>query len=379
MMLPSWYRSLADHALAGEAPDDAVCEQILSDPSVNLLQLIDAAFEVRNHHWGRKVRLHVLNNAANGRCPEDCSYCSQAKSSDVDIEEYPMKSADEILAEAELAHRNGAFRYCLVMSGRGPSAARTREIASVVRQIKASFPLEVCVSAGLLDDAKAAVLADAGLDRLNHNLNTAEERYGDICTTHTYQDRIATLGAARRHGIETCSGLIAGMGEEPAELVEIAKTLRSLGTESIPINFLLPFEGNPVGEPVHLTPDYCLRVLCLFRFVNPSAEIRIAAGREYHLRSMEALSLYPANSLFLDGYLNAPGSSTERTLQMITDAGFEIDADQSAGDLLAAASATSSAVPSPASSAVPGAELVTVRSGSRLKTLDELRPARTRR
>lgn len=361
-----WYRLLADTALDGGVLDDASYERVLSDPSVHLLRLLDAAFEVRSHHWGRRVRLHVLNNAANGRCPEDCSYCSQATSSDVEIEEYPMKGADEILAEAELAHRSGAFRYCLVMSGRGPSAARTREIASIVRQIKDSFPLEVCVSAGLIDDTKAGLLADAGLDRLNHNLNTAEERYGDICTTHTYQDRLATLGAARRNGIQTCSGLIAGMGEEPAELVEMAMTLRSLGTESIPVNFLLPFEGNSVGQPVRLSPDYCLRVLCLFRFVNPSAEIRVAAGREYHLRSMEAMSLYPANSIFLDGYLNAPGSPTERTLEMIRDAGFEIDADQSVGDLLAAPAVTEDAQP------------VTVRSKTRLKTLDELRPARTR-
>lgn len=362
----SSYRSLTDAALAGELLDVDRYERVLTDPAVELLPLLDAAFEVRRHHWGRKVKIHILNNAANGKCPEDCSYCSQAKTSDVDIEEYPMKGADEILAEAERAYRSGAFRYCLVMSGRGPSAGRTREIADVVRKIKEAYPLEVCVSAGLLDDAKASVLADAGLDRLNHNLNTAEERYGDICTTHTYQDRIATLGAARRNGIETCSGLIAGMGEQPAELVEIATTLRELKTESIPVNFLLPFEGNAVGEPVGLTPEYCLRVLCMFRLTNPSAEIRVAAGREYHFRSMEAMSLYPANSLFLDGYLNATGSNAERTLQMISDAGFEVDAEQSIGELLDGQT----------SAPVDHGQQVKVRSANQLKTLAELRPTR---
>jgi biotin synthase len=224
--------------------------------------------------------------------------------------------------------------------------------------------LEVCVSAGLLDDAKAAVLADAGLDRLNHNLNTSEEHYAEICTTHTYQDRIETLRAAKRNGIEACSGLIAGMGEPASDLVEIAKTLRSLEAESIPVNFLLPFEGNDLVEPVGLTPEYCLRVLCMFRFTNPRAEIRIAAGREFHLRSMEVMSLYPANSLFLDGYLNAKGAASNRTYEMITDAGFEIVSDFAATDLVRDAEVSATERP------------VEIGGKSVIKDLEDLRPAR---
>lgn len=248
-----------------------------------------------------------------------------------------MKDDAEILDEAERAYQAGAFRYCLVMSGRGPSRAGTEQLARLVRRIKETYPIEVCVSAGLLDDDKAAVLAAAGLDRLNHNLNTSEEHYAEICTTHTYQDRIDTLRAAKRNGIETCSGLIAGMGEPAGDLVEIAKTLRALGSESIPVNFLLPFEGNVLQDAAGLTPEYCLRVLAMFRLTNPAAEVRCTAGREFHLRSMEVLSLYPANSLFLDGYLNAKGAAVTRTYQMIVDAGFEIVSDHRVTDLLAAA------------------------------------------
>lgn len=360
----AFFDSLVSSALAGEELSDARCEKILLDPEIDLMPLLNAAYTVRKQYWGKTVQVHILNNAANGKCPEDCSYCTQGKNSSVDIEEYPMKTAEEIMAEAKLAYENGAFRYCMVFSGRGPSNSRTEELAQLVRDIKSQYPLEVCVSAGLLDDPKAAVLAEAGLDRLNHNLNTSEEHYADICTTHTYQDRLNTLKAAKRNGIETCSGLIAGMGEPASDLVEIAKTLRSLDAESIPVNFLLPFEGNDLVEPVGLTPEYCLRVLCMFRFTNPAAEIRIAAGREFHLRSMEVMSLYPANSLFLAGYLNAKGAASNRTYEMITDAGFEIVSDFSAGELVASAEQTAAEHP------------VEIGGKSVVKDLEDLRPAR---
>ena len=358
----SFYDALASRALSGDELSEDECVRILDDPEIELLPLVQAAFRVREARWGKTVQVQILNNAANGNCPEDCSYCSQAKTSDVDIEDYPMKTRDEVLEEARLAYENGAFRYCMVFSGRGPSKKRTDDLAELVREIKRQYPLEVCVSAGLLDDAKAEVLAEAGLDRLNHNLNTSEEHYANICTTHTYQDRIETLRAAKRNGIEMCSGLIAGMGEPASDLVEIAKTLRSLGAESIPVNFLLPFEGGDL-VPQGLTPQYCLRVLCMFRFTNPSAEIRIAAGREFHLRSLEPLALYPANSLFLEGYLNAKGAGSNRTYEMISDAGFEIVSDFSAESLL--------------ESAQSGPEVaVQIDGKAAIKSIDDLRPAR---
>ncbi len=331
-----FYTQLADDALANIDISNERCEQILTDPAVELMPLLNAAYEVRKATWGNTVQVHILNNAQNGNCPEDCSYCSQAKTSEADIEDYSLKPDDEILAEAKRAYEAGAFRYCLVMAGRGPSNARTEHLAQLVRQIKTAYPIEVCVSAGLLDDAKAKVLAEAGLDRMNHNLNTSEEHYGEICTTHTYQDRIETLRSAKRNNLETCSGVIAGMGEPASDLVEIAKTLRSLEAESIPVNFLLPFEGNVLVESEGLTPEYCLKVLAMYRFTNPKAEVRCTAGREFHLRSLEALCLYPANSLFLDGYLNAKGATVSRTYQMIHDAGFDIVSDRRIEDLIAA-------------------------------------------
>ncbi len=369
MIDTAFYRALTDTALVDAAPSQADALRLLTDPAVQLLPLLNAAFAVRHARFGNAVQVHILNNAQNGRCPEDCSYCTQAKTSTADIADYPIKSEDEVLAEAKRAYEAGAHRYCMVFAGRGPNEKRTEVLADLVRKIKQQYPLEVCVSAGLLDDEKAAALAAAGLDRYNHNLNTSRANYPKICTTHTYDDRVNTLRSARKAGVSTCSGLIAGMGEPPEDLVEIAFTLRELGSESIPVNFLLPFEGNVLDTPgPELTPEYCLRVLCLFRLTNPRAEVRCAAGREFHLRSMEVMCLYPANSLFLDGYLNGRGAERRRTYQMIRDAGFEIQSDHPLDELLGEIGADTD----PATRAQ-----VTVGGGRpAMKTVAELRPAR---
>jgi len=319
------YAALATRALAGDAPSDAQCRWILDSDEVELLPLLQAAFQPRRQHFGRKVMVHVLNNVQNGLCPEDCGYCSQNKDSEAPIRKYAMKSEGEILAEAEQAARAGATRYCMVMSGRGPTVAGTRRLAEIVRKVKQSYPIEVCLSVGLLGEEHARILADAGLDRLNHNLNTSESNYEEICSTHSYQDRIDTLRAAKKCGIEPCSGLIVGMGETSDDLIEVALRLRELEVPSIPVNFLIPIEGNQVTDDGSLTPEHGLRTLCLMRFANPAAEIRVAAGREGHLRSLEALALYPANSLFVEGYLTTRGDPVNQTYRMIRDAGFEIE------------------------------------------------------
>ena len=333
-MKPTFYQNLTNTSLDGELLSDTHCEKILLDSDVELLPLLDGAYQVRKTYFQNTVQLHILNNAQNGNCPEDCHYCVQAKTATTDIDTYSLKPESEVLAEAERAYNSGAYRYCIVMSGRGPSQKRVTQLAQLIQSVKAKFPLEVCLSVGLIDQPAAQTLKDAGLDRLNHNLNTSESHYPSICSTHTYQDRINTLHAAHAVGLSCCSGVIVGMGEENEDLVRVAKELRRLEVASIPVNFFLPIEGtqlseffdeNPHDISTHLTPNYCLRVLCLYRFLNPKAEIRVAAGREHHLRGMEVMALYPANSMFLEGYLNAAGTEASRTLQMIQDAGFIIE------------------------------------------------------
>lgn len=322
-----FYQQLRQQSLNGEVINRDKCKRILSDPNIELLPLLDSAYQVRKTHKGNSITLHILNNTQNGFCPEDCNYCAQAKSSKAAIEEYPLKSEEECMAEAKKAYESGAFRYCMVSSGRGPSKKRVAQLAQLIRKIKSTYPLQICVSAGLMGEEAAQTLKKAGLDRLNHNLNTSRSYYPSICSTHTYQDRINTLKFAQKANLEICSGLIVGMGETHDDLVDVALELREFEAPSIPVNFLLPIEGNLLKQATPIPPQFCLRTLCLFRLLNPKAELRIAAGREGHLRGLEVMSFYPADSLFLNGYLNTKGSPARKTLQMISDAGFDIVSD----------------------------------------------------
>ncbi len=319
------YARLAERALADEAPSADEALWLLDGDDVELLPLLQAAYEPRKQHFGRRVMVQVLNNVQNGLCPEDCGYCSQAKGSESGIRKYPIKSDEEILKEAEQAARAGASRYCLALSGRGPTIERTRKLANVIRQVKDRYPIEVCLTAGLIEDEHAQILAEAGLDRLNHNLNTSETHYDKICSTHSYADRLATIETAARNGLETCSGIIMGMGEESHDLVDVGFRLRELAVPSIPVNFLVPIDGNRVMSDGTLTPERCLRALAVMRLINPRAEIRAAGGREGHLRSLGALALWPANSLFVEGYLTTRGDAVSDTYRLIRDAGFEVE------------------------------------------------------
>ena len=173
-----FYTELARQSLDGQELDDATCARILSDASLEILPLLDAAYQVRKHYFGQEVRVHILNNAQNGHCPEDCHYCAQAKSSKADIEEYGMKSDEEMLQEARTAYAKGASCYCMVFAGRGASQSRIDRLKRILVQIKSEFPdKEICVSTGFVSNEGAVELKQAGLDRLNHNLNTSEAHY----------------------------------------------------------------------------------------------------------------------------------------------------------------------------------------------------------
>ncbi len=322
---------LAKRSMYGPALHAAELERLLG-PEVPLLLLLHEAWQVREASFGNRVRVHVLNNAQNARCPEDCGYCSQSAVSDAPLKPYSWKSREDLLDGAREAFAAGAYRYCIVASGRGPTQRRTDELADIVREIKREVPIEVCVSVGLLDEAKARLLRDAGVDRVNHNLNTSERHTPEIVSTHSYADRVATLRAAQSVGLQACSGLIIGMGETDRDIVDVALELRKLDVPSIPVNFLIPIDGNPIQSDGSITPERALRTLCLFRLANPSAEVRAAGGREGHLRSLEALALYPANSLFVEGYLTTRGHAAHATYRMIRDAGFVVE--RSGGEVI---------------------------------------------
>jgi biotin synthase len=213
----------------------------------------------------------------------------------------------------------------MVSSGRGPTDRDVERVAGMVGALKQEHPdVEVCACLGLLKDGQAERLREAGVDAYNHNINTAESHHDDIVTSHTYADRVDTVTKAKDAGLSPCSGLIAGLGETDEQLVEALFALRDLGSDSIPVNFLMPFDGTPFEGTWELTPGRCLRLLAMARIVNPDKEIRIAGGREMHLRSLQGLALHVANSIFLGDYLTSEGQAAEADLELIRDHGFVV-------------------------------------------------------
>jgi biotin synthase len=318
------WHDLAGRVLEGHRLTHEEALAILAAPDEDVVDLLAAAFRIRRRYFGRTVQLYFLMNAKSGLCPEDCSYCSQSKVSTAEIPRYNILKRDDLLAGAAAAAERGAKTYCIVISARGPNEREMAAVEQIVPEIKSRFNLQICACLGLLTPDQADRLAACGVNKVNHNLNTGGEHYASICTTHTYQDRLDTLRSVRAAGMELCSGGIVGMGEQPRDVVSMAFDLRELGVESIPVNFLNPIEGTPLAGPSELTPNYCLKTLCMFRFANPSSELRIAGGREMHLRSLQPLGLYPANSMFVGDYLTTKGQLPEADYAMIRDLGFEI-------------------------------------------------------
>ncbi|MAT71662.1 MAG: biotin synthase BioB [Planctomycetaceae bacterium] len=318
------FQALADRVIGGTPLTAEEARAVLQTPDEQVLDLMAAAYRVRRHFFGRSVQLYFLMNAKSGLCPEDCGYCSQSKVSDAEIPRYNLLNREQLMAGAAAAAERQAKTYCIVISARGPSEREIAAVEELVPEIKQKYGLDICASMGLLTAEQAQRLAACGVNRINHNLNTGESHYEKICTTHTYADRVDTLKAARGAGLELCSGGIIGMGEGPQDIVDMALDLRELGVESIPVNFLNAIDGTPLGGQEEVTANYCLKVLAMFRLVNPDRELRIAGGREIRLRSLQPLGLYAANSIFVGDYLTTKGQAPQADYDMIRDLGFEV-------------------------------------------------------
>lgn len=317
--------ALAEKALRKEKLTKQEALSVLGADDDELLPILHAAFKVRRKYFGKKVKLNLIVNAKSGLCPEDCGYCSQSIVSEAPIHKYPLLQKEVLVDGARKAMEMRAGTYCIVASGRGPTPKELDQVVEAVREIKSSMPLKICACLGILSGDQAARLKEAGVDRYNHNLNTSRDHYPRITTTHTYDDRVATIDQAKDSGMSPCSGCIVGMGETDEQIAEVAFALRELDADSIPVNFLIPVPGTPLEGLHELNPRKCLKTLALFRFVCPAKEIRISGGREYHLRSMQAMGLYAANSIFVGDYLTTEGQTAAEDHRMIEDLGFEIE------------------------------------------------------
>ncbi|WP_139006160.1 biotin synthase BioB [Arthrobacter crystallopoietes] len=321
----NYFQDLADRQLAGATLTREEALAVLHSTDEQLLDVVAAASRLRRAHFANTVKVNYLVNLKSGLCPEDCTYCSQRLGSAAQILKYTWLKPEEAVQQAATGIRAGASRVCLVASGKGPTDRDVDRVASMVEGLKDEHPqVEVCACLGILKDGQAAKLKNAGVDAYNHNLNTSESNYADICTTHEYADRVRTVEHAKDAGLSPCSGLIVGMGETDNELIDAVFALRELDSDSIPVNFLMPFEGTPLEGTWLLTPAHCLRILAMIRFACPATELRMAGGREMHLRSLQPLALQVANSLFLGDYLTSEGQEAKADLDMIADNGFVV-------------------------------------------------------
>jgi len=318
------WKKLAERILKGTPAGRKEALAILTSPDDDLLAVLDGAFILRKHFFSRGVQLHVIRNARRGLCNEDCAYCAQSAKSTGRKKKYPMQSAAELADGAQKAHALGAARYCIVTSGRGPLEDDLRIVAEAAKKIKKRSKIQICASLGKISIEQARALKDAGVDRFNHNLETSARFFPNICSTHTYADRLATIKAVKTAGLELCCGGLIGLGEEVKDRVELAFAMREAAADSIPVNFLDPRPGTRLAQQKRIGACDALRTLAMFRFVNPDREIRLAGGREVCLGALQALALFAANSIFTNGYLTTPGQGYQADLAMIESAGFHV-------------------------------------------------------
>lgn len=321
------WKVLSDRVLDGDSITREEALAVLASPDAELLEVVQAAYRVRKKYFGKTVALHVLQNVKSGKCPEDCTFCSQSTRAINDVERYDMQTVETILEGAQAAVDRNAKRYCMVASTRAPSPNELEVVCEATRQIKQKFPhLEICSSLGLLTEEKAEQLKGAGVNRFNHNLETSRNFFPEVVSTHDFEERINTARVAKKVGLDLCCGGLYGMGESLEDRVDLAFALADLDVDSVPVNFLNPRPGTPFyGKPYPLTPNDGIRALCMMRLVIPAAEVRMAGGRETTLRGLQSLALYPANSIFTAGYLTTGGAEYEEDKQMIEDAGFELE------------------------------------------------------
>ncbi|MEC2075936.1 biotin synthase BioB [Metabacillus fastidiosus] len=319
------WEKLAEEVIAGKVLTNEEALEILNCSDDELLLLMHGAFQIRKHYYGKKVKLNMIMNSKSGLCPENCGYCSQSIISKAPIDKYKMLDEETIMQGAKRAYDLKIGTYCIVASGRGPSNKEVDHVASVVKNIKDTYGLKICACLGILKPEQAKKLKEAGVDRYNHNINTSREHHPSITTSHTYDDRINTVETVKESGISPCSGVIVGMKETLEDVVNMAFTLKELDADSIPVNFLHAIDGTPLEGTDELNPRYCLKVLALFRYVNPTKEIRISGGREVNLKSLQPLGLYAANSIFVGDYLTTCGQESTADHKMLGDLGFEIE------------------------------------------------------
>lgn len=313
---------LAEDIISNRQPGDDAYNEILQTPDADILGLLNGADLIRNHYFGKEVHLCTICNGKSGRCSEDCRFCSQSAFYKTDAPVYPVMKKEELVSGGLYAAETPVNRYSIVTTGKGLPSGEVRLVAGAMSEINGS-KIGKCASLGILDEEALMALKDAGVNRYHHNLEASRGYFSEVCTTHTYEERVRTILAAKKLGMEVCAGGIFGIGESDGHILELALDLKRLDVDSVPINFLIPIKGTPFESMHNLTPMRCLKIIALFRYVLPDKEIIICGGREKNLGVLHPIVFYAgASGLMTGNYLTREGRTLDKDLDMIHGLGF---------------------------------------------------------
>ena len=306
----------------GISSDDA--EKLFNISEQNIKELASAANQITRDFNGNKVDVEQLNNIKKNACSEDCSFCGQSAFFDTGIETYQLPTAEEVVSKASKAKKEGAESYCLVAAWRESSPKDFEKVCNIIKEINNKVGINVECSLGFLTPEQAKKLKELGVKRYNHNLETSKSKFSEICTTHTYDDRLKTLQIARDAGLELCTGGIIGLGETRKQRMELALELAALYPEEVTINILVPIPGTPLELQTKIENSEIVRMFSVIRFLLPESVIKISGGRETNLEdSGEELLQSGANGIITSGYLTMGGNDSEKDFKMIKKIGLE--------------------------------------------------------
>ncbi|MDU7337092.1 MAG: biotin synthase BioB [Clostridium sp.] len=307
--------------LAGGQINRSGAEELLTAP---LEELCEAANQIRENLNGNVLDTCSILNGKSGLCSENCKYCSQARGHKTGVDEYPLLTVDRIVKEGLQTAKQGVDRFSVVTSGVRVSDAEVDILCRAYSKIREESDIQLCASHGLINYEQFLKLKEAGITRTHNNLETSRRYFPQVCTTHTYDDKIETIRAAQKAGLEICSGGIIGMGEEMSDRLDMAFELRDLGVESIPVNVLMAIPGTPLQDQPLLPEEEILRTIALFRFINPTANIRLAGGRN-SMTDCGRLALHAgANASITGNMLTTSGNTVKQDFEMFTKAGFQL-------------------------------------------------------
>ncbi len=314
--------TLAEDIISGNTPDINVYEELANIPDRDALMLLPGADMIRDFHFGREIHFCCICNGKSGRCSEDCNFCSQSTHAKTDAPIYPLLDKTQLKEGGLRAAPTPINRYSIVTSGKGLPKIEVEAIAEALSELNRS-QISTCASLGILNSDDFQILKKAGVSRYHHNLETAESHFPQMCTTHTYQERVDTILAAKEAGLSVCAGGVFGIGETDDQVLELALALKELDVDAIPLNFLVPIEGTQAENHDELTPMRCLKIISIFRYVLPKKEILVCGGREANLKELHLLIFHAGASGMMTGdYLTTTGRTLQKDLELIEMLGF---------------------------------------------------------